>query len=53
MRLNKNSEKSSEFTYHKKYADKDTSFYDRVLDALKKLDTSYNSIMQKIHEPFI
>ena len=40
-RLNENY-MSSEFTYHKKGATTDTSAYDRVLNALKKLYTSYN-----------
>ena len=51
MRPNENSN-PSESTYHKKDANKDTSEYDRVLNALKKLDTSYTTTMQRIHEPF-
>ena len=39
VRPNKKSN-SSEFTYHKKYANIDMSAHDRVLDASKKLDTS-------------
>ena len=38
VRPNENSENSSEFMYHKKDADTYTSSYDRVLNALKKLD---------------
>ena len=38
---------SSDFTYHKKEADTDMSAYDRVLNAHKKIDTSYNPIMKK------
>ena len=34
------SENSPELTYLKKYADADTSAYDRALNALKKLDIS-------------
>ena len=48
VRPNENSEKSSELTYLKKYAD--TSAYDRVFNALKKLDTLYNPMMQKMHD---
>ena len=50
---NEISEKSSELTYLKKDADADTSAYDRVLKAMKKLDTSYNPTMQKMHNKFI
>ena len=42
VRPKNNSEKSSELVYLKKYVDADMSAYDRVLNALKKLDTSYN-----------
>ena len=48
-----NLEKSSEFTYHKKDANTDTSSYDRVLNALKKLDTFYNPTTTKKYEPSI
>ena len=49
------SENSSELTYLKKEADADadTSAYDIVLNALKKLHTSYNSTMQNMHDPVI
>ena len=47
------SEKSSDLTYLKKDADADTSEYDRLLNALKKLDTLYNPKMQKMHDPVI
>ena len=43
----------SELKYLKKYADADTSAYNRILNALKKLDTSYNLRMQKMHSPSI
>ena len=39
VRPNENSN-SSEFTYHKRDANTDTSAYNRVLNATKKLDTS-------------
>ena len=45
--------KSSEFTYHKKEANTYTSVYDRALNALKKLDTPYNTTMSNILEPII
>ena len=51
MRPNEISEKSSELTYHKKDADVDTSAYNRLLNALNKLDTSYTSKMHEIHKP--
>ena len=50
---NEISEKSSDLMYHKKDVDTDTSSYDRVLNALKKLDTSYIPAVQKMHEPVI
>ena len=53
VRLNRISEKLSEFTYLNKDADAGTSVYDIVLNALKKLDTSYNPTMQKMHDPVI
>ena len=53
VRSNENSEKSSKFTYHKKDANIETSQYGSVLNALKKLDTSYNPKMTKIHKPDI
>ena len=53
MRPNENYEKSSDLTYLKKDVDVDMSVYDRVLNALKKLDTSYNPTMQKMHDPVI
>ena len=46
-------EKSSELTYIKKDADADTLDYDRVLNALKKLDKHYNPTMKNIHDPVI
>ena len=45
--------KSSEFKYDNKYSTTDTPAYDRVLNALKKLDTSYNPTMPRIHHPVI
>ena len=48
-----NSEKSSDFTYHNKDADTDMSSYNRVLNALKKLDTLYNPMLKKMNDPFI
>ena len=53
VRPNKIVDKSSEFTYHKKYANIDTSLYDRVLNALKKLDTSYNPTMTRMNDAVI
>ena len=53
VRPNEISEKLPEVTYFKKDAGAYTSAYDRVLNILKKLDTSYNPTMQKIHEPVI
>ena len=53
VRPNENSEKSSQFTYQKKYANIDISSYNRILNAVKKLDTSYNPTMQNMHEPVI
>ena len=50
---NKMSENSSELTYLKKAAAADTSAYDISLNAVKKLDTLYNPMMQKIHNPVI
>ena len=44
VRPNEISENSSELTYLKIDADKDTLSYNRVLNALKKLDTSYSSV---------
>ena len=45
--------KSSEFTYHKKDANIDTSEYDRLLNVLKKLDTLYNPTIPRMNEPVI
>ena len=42
VRPNENSENLSEFTYHKKDANTDQSEYDKVLNTLKKIDTSHN-----------
>ena len=53
VRPNKISEKSSELKYLKKDADADTSVYDRLLNALKNLDTFYNPTMQKMHDKVI
>ena len=47
------SEKSSELTYLNKDTYTDTSAYNRVLNAPKKLDASYNPTMQNIHDPAI
>ena len=54
-RRNEIYEKSSEITYLKTDVDVDvdTSAYDRVLNALKKLNTSYNPMMQNMHDPVI
>ena len=51
VRPNENCENSSDLMYLKKYAD--TSAHSRVLNALKKLDTSYNPKMQKMYDPGI
>ena len=53
VRPNKIYEKSSELPYHKKGANTDTSTYDRLLNALKKLYKLYNPTMQNLHEPVI
>ena len=53
MRPKENSENFSEFTYHKEDTTIDTPLYDRVLNALKKLDTSYNPTIPMIHKPII
>ena len=53
MKPNKISENSSELTYLKKYADLDMSANNIVLNALKKLDTSYKPKMQKMRQPVI
>ena len=43
--------KSSDFTYHKKEDyNTDTSAYGRVLNSLKKLDTSYNPTLPRMHK---
>ena len=44
---------SSEFTYHNKFANIETLVYDRVLNSLKKQDTSYNPNMPRMHDPVI
>ena len=53
VRPNRNSENFSDFTCHKKYKDTDTSSYNRLLNALKKLYTSYKPTIQKIQNPGI
>ena len=53
MRPKINYDNSSEFMYLKKYAKADTSAYNRVLNALNNLDTSYKPTMQKMHHPVI
>ena len=42
VRPKENLDNSSDFTYHKKDANTDTSLYNMVLNALKNIDTSYN-----------
>ena len=49
---NKNS-KSSGFMYYNKYSNTDTSAYNRVLNALKKLDTLHNPNMYRMHKSVI
>ena len=39
--------------YIKEDAEKYMAAYDRVLNALKKLDTSYNLMMEMMHAPVI
>ena len=39
--------------YHKKDDNIDTSAYDRLLNALKKLDSCYNLTMPRMHKPVI
>ena len=53
VRPNEIYEKLSDLTYQKKDADTDMSLYNRLSNALKKLNTSYNPTMQNIHEPVI
>ena len=53
MRPKEISKKSSELMYLNKEADSETSAYNSVLNALNKLDTSYNSTMQKMKDPVI
>ena len=53
MRPNEIYDKSSELMHPKKYSDTDTSAYDRLLKALKKLDTLYSPTMQKMQNPVI
>ena len=53
VKPNEVSEKSSELTYLKKDADADRSAYDRLLHALKKLDTFYTPMIQKMRNPVI
>ena len=50
---NEISENSSELSYHKKDVDADMSSYDRVINELKELYTSYIPTRQKMHEPVI
>ena len=45
--------KPSEFTYHNKDTNIDKSAYDRLLNSLKKLYTSYNPTVSRMHEPVI
>ena len=45
VRPDENSEKSSELMYHKKDSYTDTSSYGRLLNSLKKIDTSHNPTM--------
>ena len=52
VRLNTNS-KTSEFTYHKKDTNTETSAYDRVLNELKKIDSSYNTNIPRMKKPVI
>ena len=52
VRPNENS-KTSEFTYHKKDANTDTSAYVRLFNALKKLDTSYYPTMPRMRDSII
>ena len=49
MRPNEKS-KSSEFTYHKKDFNTDTSAYDSILNAPKKFDNTYNPNMPIMHD---
>ena len=47
------SEKLSEFMYHKKDANINTSLYDIVLNSLKKRYAYYNQIITKMNDPVI
>ena len=53
VRPNEISENSSDIMYLKKYADSEMSVYNRVLNALKQLDTFYNLEMQNMQDPVI
>ena len=50
VRPNENS-KSSDLMYQKKDTKTYTSLYDRVLNALKKLDTLYNLTVTRMNQP--
>ena len=52
VRSNKNSN-FSDFMYHKKGANTEISAYNRVLNALNKIDNSYNPTMPRTHTPVI
>ena len=49
----KKKSKSSEFAYHKRDANTDTTAYDRALNEQKKLDILYNPIMPRMQKPVI
>ena len=53
VRPNKISENLSDLLHLKKDAVADMLAYDRLLNALKKLDTLYNPTIQKMHNPVI
>ena len=53
VRSNENFEESSDFTYHKKDTETDTSLYDRLFNSLNELGALYNPTVQRINETVI
>ena len=53
MSPNKIYEKPSELVYLEKVSDAYTSAYNRLLNALNKLDTSYNATMQNMYNQVV
>ena len=53
MNPKENLDKFSEFTYHKKDATTDTPAYDKLFNAIKKIDTLYKPSLPRVHKPVI